>query len=231
MAGGIDLEYADRAIYLQETETLVVADLHVGRVATSEIELPMGEREDLVDRLTALLDRFSPKTVVIAGDVLHSFGSIPPGVSGTVEAIRETIEGEDAEAIVLAGNHDTMLESMLGETIRTVYEPTPGTVVHHGHEIPEVSADIYVVGHEHPAIEIEGDRHPCFLDCPAQHDGARVLVLPAFNRFVVGTQVNGLSAADSMIPLLTDLAPCRPVIRSGGETLRFPPLESFRAFL
>ena len=82
-----------------------------------------------------------------------------------------------------------------------------------------------------PCRKIEGDRHPCFLDGRAQYEGADVLVLPSFNRFVVGTPVNGMRTTDSMSPLLTNVSACRPVVRTDGETLRFPRLEALGSFL
>ena len=232
MASAFEIEYADRSIYLPRTETLVVADLHVGRDATSDVELPMGEQSDIRSRLWAILESHDPERVVLAGDVLHSFGSIPHGVPETITTIRETIDEFDAGIVALRGNHDTMLESLLDEdVVRSSIVLEDGTVVHHGHEIPESKGDRYVIGHEHPTIEIEGDRHPCFLDGRAQYEGADVLVLPSFNRFVVGTPVNGMRTTDSMSPLLTNVSACRPVVRTSDETLRFPRLEALGSFL
>lgn len=231
MIPGFEVEYADRAIYLPEGATLVVADLHVGRDATSEVELPMGERSDITGRLHGLLEEFDPRTVVVAGDLLHSFGSIPYGVSESVEAILETIHHADAKPIVLTGNHDSLLETIIEVPVESYHYLGNGTVVHHGHDVPSITADRHVIGHEHPVIEIEGGRHPCFLECPDQRDGIDVIVLPAFNRFTVGTPVNGVSADDVMVPILTDLSACRPVVESTDETLMFPPLGEFRSFL
>lgn len=231
MTVGIDVEYADRAIHLPQFETLVVADLHVGRDATSVVELPMGERDDLTRRLHRLLVEFDPGAVVVAGDLLHAFGSIPDGVSESVTVVLDTIREGGADPILLAGNHDSMLDSITDESIESVHVLEDGTVIHHGHVEPTIESDRYVVGHEHPVIEIEGSRHPCFLECADQRSGAAVIVLPGFNRFTVGTPVNGLSASDVMSPLLTDLSTCKPVVSSADGVLTFPPLGEFRSLL
>ena len=50
------LRLRDRAAMLDDT--LVLADLHVGRGAASTVDLPVGEGEDMVERFEALCARF-----------------------------------------------------------------------------------------------------------------------------------------------------------------------------
>ena len=222
---------ADRAVYLSASDALVVADLHLGRDRTSAVSLPLGERVDTGDRLAALLDRYAPATVVFAGDVLHSFGSLPDRVPDALDDLRSLVDAHDATLRVLAGNHDTMLATLVDAPVQAEHRLSDGTVVTHGHELPHTQAQRYVVGHEHPAITIEGVRHPCALDCEHQYDGASVLVLPAFTRLAKGTVVNRLSASESMSPLVTDLDACRPIVRTDDGPLAFPPLGEFRSLL
>lgn len=221
----------ERAVYLPAADVLVVADLHLGRDRTSDVSLPLGERADTGDRLAGLLDRHDPGTVVFAGDVLHSFGTVPDSVPESLADLQDLVAAHDATLRVLAGNHDTMLAALVDAPVLADLRLADGTVVTHGHEIPTTQADRYVVGHEHPAIRIEGARHPCALDCEDQYDGASVLVLPAFTRLASGTVVNGLSADESMSPLVTDLESCRPIVRTADGPLPFPPLGEFRSLL
>lgn len=221
---------ADRAAHFDDG-TLVLADLHLGRDSTSELELPLGERADVLDRLDALLDRFSPRRVVLAGDVLHSFGSVPTDVPGTLRRIDGRIRAADATPIVIAGNHDAMLGSLVDAPVRARMRLDDGTLVVHGHDVPPATAERYVIGHEHPSIAIEGERRPCALDCVDQYDGASVLVLPAFTRLAKGTTVNGMAAEAAMSPLLTDVDACRPIVPTAEEALRFPPLGELRSLL
>lgn len=226
-----DVTYLERAIVIPDEETLVVSDVHIGRDATSDVELPMGEAEDHVDRLESLLAATDASTVVVAGDFLHTFGSVPYGVHDAVDQFVATVEDAGATLTVVAGNHDTIIAEFTEIDTEPSRAVGPGTVVHHGHELPERDADRYIIGHEHPAIVVEGDRHPCFLECRNQHDGTDVLVLPAFNRFAVGTVLNKLSAEESLSPLIVDMDGCRPVIRTETETLAFPGLGTLRSHL
>ena len=73
----MEFEPRDRAAYLPAADTLVCADLHVGRDETSDVAFRLGEHEDLLERFAALCRRYEPREVVVAGDLLHSFSGAP----------------------------------------------------------------------------------------------------------------------------------------------------------
>ncbi|RBI61049.1 metallophosphoesterase [halophilic archaeon] len=224
-------EFRDRAVYLPAADALVLADLHVGRDAVANVELPLGERADLTGRLDALLDRFAPAEVVFAGDVLQAFDHVPDGVEATVTALRRRVADAGADLTVVRGNHDAMLGTVVDH--RDEYRLADDTLVCHGHETPDGTAPRYVVGHDHPAIEIEGRKRPCYLWGPDVYAGSDVLVLPAFTRLAAGVVVNRLSGSDFDSPLVTRANDFRPIVRDedGDETYRFPPLGEFRRLL
>jgi len=111
--------------------------------------------------------------------------------------------------------------------------PVGDWLVTHGHEAPEAAAERYLVGHDHPAIEIEGRRRPCYLYGEGLYRGADVLMLPAFTRLAAGTPVNGARDGDLMSPLARRIGAFRPLVRdeTADETLSFPALSEFRSLL
>ena len=239
-----DAAFAERAVYFPSHGALVVADLHAGRGEASAVSLPLGERADLVDRLDALLDRFDPETVVVAGDVVHTFDRVTDRARGTLNALRDACEAGGAALELVAGNHDTALASAWDGRVRAEYvlgatdggdgeADPPRTVVCHGHEAPATAADRYVIGHVHPTIEIEGDRRPCFLSGAGTYRGADVLLAPAFTRLAAGVPVNDASRTGLDSPLVGDAAALAPVVYDAdrGESLRFPPLGEFDRLL
>ena len=245
--------FAERAVYLSDADALVVADLHVGRGEASAVSLPLGERADLTDRLGALLDRFDPETVVVAGDVVHTFDRVTDRARGTLNALRDRCEASGAALELVAGNHDAALASAWDGPVReeVVLGGTddrdtsgvggdapdmPRTVVCHGHEEPSAAADRYVIGHVHPTIEIEGDRRPCVLRGEGTYRGADLLLLPAFTRLAAGVPVNDAARTGLDSPLIDDAAALAPIVYDAdagdvGEPLRFPPLGAFDRLL
>jgi metallophosphoesterase superfamily enzyme len=224
----------DRAVYIPESGTLVCADLHVGRDAASDVELRLGEHEDLTSRFAGLLELYEPSTTIVAGDLLHSFDRIPTGAADTVRTLSGLAADAGCRMVVTPGNHDTMLEELWEGAITSEYRPDDqGVVVTHGHVPPAADAEWYVVGHDHPMIEIEGLRRPCYLYGPDQYEGAGLLMLPSFSRLPAGVRVNGMSAAAFQSPLVTDVGSLRPIVYDdeSGETHTFPPLDEFRRHL
>lgn len=229
-----EFEFAGRAAYLPGPDALVLSDLHIGRDAVSNVEIPLGERRDLTERLDALLDRFSPGTVAFAGDVLHAFDRLPEGTPETFAALETLVSERDAELVVVRGNHDAHLDALtdpVGE-----HRLSDGTVVCHGHEVPEADAPRYAIGHDHPVIVIEGRRHPCALLGRGAYRGADVLMLPSFTRLAPGVAINGMRTRDFASPLVgagSGIDGFRPFVHDPDrdETLEFPPLGEFRRFL
>lgn len=222
-----------RAVLVSAADAIVIADVHLGRNAASSVEAPLGAASDAVERLEDLLAATGPAEVVVAGDLLHDFASLPRGVEDDLADVLRAIENSGARPVVVGGNHDTMLASVYGGEIHEEYRlPDGETVAVHGHEKPETPATRYVVGHDHPAISVDGQKRPCFLYGPGAYNGADVLMLPAFTRLAPGATVNGMSGNDFQSPLVDDPGSWHPGVRDGdGETLWFPPLSECRRLL
>jgi len=228
-----DIAFRDRAIYLEATETLVAADLHLGRAATSNVDVPLDESGDIHARLARLVAYFEPQQIVFAGDMLHSFSTIPNGVDETVTDLYEQCRTAGSDPIAIEGNHDRLLESVWpDETVDSV-RLADGTVICHGHTEPDRRGERYLIGHDHPAISIEGKRHPCLCVDPTGYCGAPLIVLPAFTRLAGGVELNRLRADALQSPLISSVDSLQPHVWDGDDetTLQFPPLGEFRRLL
>lgn len=227
------LSFRDRSVFIDAAEALVIADVHVGRAQASDVEFPLGESKDHRRRLTDLCTAVDPDTVVIGGDVLHTFGWTTDEATESLRSLTRVCREAGAKLVVVAGNHDTVLSEAFSGDVHDQYRLADGTVVCHGHTEPDVTADRYIIGHDHPAIEIEGVRHPCFLYGDDIYRGSDLLVLPAFTQLAAGVEVNQMRTEDFQSPLVTDADPLRPVIwdSDAEEALQFPQLGRFRRML
>ncbi|RYY91444.1 MAG: hypothetical protein EOO11_22700, partial [Chitinophagaceae bacterium] len=73
LAPGIHLDVR-RAVWLPETGTLAVSDLHLGYVWAhrhSGQMLPVSMAEETVPRLLELVTAYKPKELVLLGDIVH----------------------------------------------------------------------------------------------------------------------------------------------------------------
>ncbi|QLG50346.1 metallophosphoesterase [Natrinema halophilum] len=234
--GDVDVPFSvhDRAVSVPAAETLVLSDVHLGKAAASSVDAPIDDGADSVERLSGLLEATDPATVVVAGDLLHSFSRLPSGVERDLGRLVDAVDAAGADLVVTPGNHDAMLERAFDGETATEYRLTDGeTVVCHGHDRPDASAERYVIGHDHPALSVDGRKHPCVLYGPDAYEGAAVLVLPAFTRLAAGATVNGMFGRDFQSPLVRTADAFYPAISDGssGETLWFPPLGELRRLL
>jgi len=129
-----EFTFRDRAVYLEAAETLVLADLHLGRAATSNVSAPLDERGDLLDRLARLRRAFDPSTIVFAGDILHSFSTVPDGVDDTVTELYDRCVDAGVDTVAVAGNHDRLLDDVWPAGVESAVKLDDGTVICHGHE-------------------------------------------------------------------------------------------------
>lgn len=233
-AVGLSVSLSDRAVYVPGADALVLADIHFGRAAASSVDAPVDDGGDVCERLAELLSRWNPETVVVAGDLLHSFSRVPHGVDRAVARFVDHVETSGASLVVTPGNHDTMLDAVFsGETTPEYQLADETTVVCHGHEQPETDADRYIIGHDHPALSVDGRKLPCFLYGPTQDGDAHVLMIPAFTRLAAGMTVNEMRTQDFQSPLIADIDAFYPAVKdtASDEVLWFPPLGQSRHLL
>ncbi|RLS79636.1 MAG: ligase-associated DNA damage response endonuclease PdeM [Planctomycetota bacterium] len=184
-----------RAAYLPATQTLLVADLHLGKAATfrrAGIPVPEGSAQRDLSRLERLVTDTAARRLVVLGDLFHAQSGCTPAVLDEFSASRSRIPG--TEVILVVGNHDRSLgriPSALGidSCLRTLDEPP----FHFVHEpaTPLVEPDreaFTVAGHLHPTLALRspsGDRiaDRCFVA------EGNLLVLPAFGSFTGGHRV------------------------------------------
>ncbi len=194
---------APGGVFLKASMTLVVADLHAGYVPTLQkrgFTLPSQGDEELHARLQSLLVRTRPRSVVIAGDLVHGPGALSPGHDGSsaLDALLHLVKGYRLVAVV--GNHDVAAVERLkhlGAEVTDAYT-VDGSVVMHGDAPVDVSRRArtdararggrLIVGHHHPALTLDDGvgtrrRVPVFAHAPG------LLCLPALTPLARGADL------------------------------------------
>jgi DNA ligase-associated metallophosphoesterase len=173
------------ALFWPERHLLAVSDLHLEKgssFARRGMLLPPWDTHTTIDRLTLLLRRWSPVTVVALGDSFHDAdgsGRLPATEQQRLNAMTQA-----HRFIWVQGNHDPMPPDGLGgEWVETHSE---GAMVFR-HEAIATAGPGEIVGHHHPKATIPARAgnvsRPCFV-----FDGRR-LMMPAFGAYTGGLDV------------------------------------------
>ncbi|MCC7565509.1 MAG: phosphoesterase [Methanomicrobiaceae archaeon] len=219
------------ALYIRELGACVAADVHIGLEETlysQGLHFPLHEEAILQERFRAVIDLFRPSVFVLAGDILHSFDRLGRSVRQKFSSILSTLQAS-CEVVLVRGSHDVMLPSAGAGSLER-YDAGGYTVIHG--DLAVEDHGLLVMGHEHPVIEIEMDRFPCFLFGQRLVRGEDVIVLPAFNPLSRGVTINYARRSDFLSPLLrkADCSRLQPVVEAGGEVVLLPPLAAVRRF-
>ncbi|MHA3773566.1 metallophosphoesterase [Verrucomicrobiota bacterium sgz303538] len=202
LAPGIILD-ARRAVWLEETETLAVADLHLGYAWAHRHSgqlMPVSAREDTLPRLAELVTDYQPRELALLGDIVHR--AVPVDALSKELLELETNLGSQTELCWIIGNHDKQLSILLresGVSAELLREHRTGThLLVHGDASPEeAAADMetarasggrVLLGHEHPAVSLS-DGVTTTLKCPCFLVQADIIVLPAFSPWAAGSDV------------------------------------------
>lgn len=173
-----------RAAFLPDEATLLVADAHLGKAVSFRrlgVPVPEATTQANLDRLGALLAGLPARRLVFLGDLLHSARS---RAAATFEAIADwRARHASIEMTLVRGNHDLRAGDPPPDwRIDVVHGPLPLGAWRLAHE-PVAAADGYVLaGHVHPCAVLGGRAHDR-LRLPCFHFGAGVGVLPAFGAF------------------------------------------------
>lgn len=179
------------AVYLTDSSTLVLADLHLGKAAAFRakgLPVPEGDTARDLGRVWALAEKHGAARIVIAGDLFHAPSGITPELETELDDFLNAI---GIPVILVLGNHDEKLrvipprlepvrELDLGENLRVVHDPADAR-----------GGSLHLCGHHHPIVKIpDGKRTSLRLSCFFNHGNQ--LVLPAFGSFTGGAVVHPL---------------------------------------
>lgn len=193
-----------RCLWLPESATVVVADLHIGYESALEydgIHIPRIQTAAVEEGLNEIVDLYDPARLVVAGDIKHEFSR---NLGQEFKDVRRVVDGlmERTDVVLVKGNHDNYLENIVSRIQAPVVDhcSQDGVTIVHGHADCEHRP--LVIGHEHPSIKLV-DRVGAYLKLPCfmhlKEEG--IIVLPAFSPLASGTDLTA-AANDYLSPML-----------------------------
>jgi len=199
----------DRAAWWPATQTLILADVHLGKaeaLAHQGVALPGCILDESLTRLSRLINALAARRVTIVGDLLHAPAGLTIAMRTRVASWRATHASIDF--IIIPGNHDHKLDLVAREWNFRItpnrWLDGPFAFVHDPADIPtadirtrEFASRLWWTGHIHPCVQLgqrSGKRFaspradslklPCFV---LSNWG---VCLPAFSLFTAGVPVD-----------------------------------------
>ncbi|TDG35721.1 ligase-associated DNA damage response endonuclease PdeM [Pedobacter changchengzhani] len=173
----------ERALYLPKYSLLAISDLHLGKSAhfrKAGVQVPATIAQSDLERLSLLLQKYNPQTLLINGDMFHHGLN-----SDIVEFTTWRKQFSKVKFLLVKGNHDRLENTDYAKMNIDIHEPSyclaPFCFIH---DAPQnTRAELYPIsGHIHPGVSIKGKakqrlKFPCF------YFGRDYAVLPAFSTF------------------------------------------------
>lgn len=179
-----------RAVFWEETQTLLIGDLHLGKIThfrKEGIAVPNLAAANNFDRLDELVKNTGATRIIFLGDLFHSV------YNSEWETFREWRAAHHyIEMLIVIGNHDILPVSMFLEADLEVFindfEEQDFVFTHHPKEEPDPAKFVFA-GHVHPVFTAHGKgrqsfKLPCFVVDKNQ------AILPSFGVFTGGFQMD-----------------------------------------
>lgn len=194
--------YPEKGLLWTNRRTLLVADLHLGKVnhfRRAGIPVSSGPNDKNLARLIDLFRKTAPERVVFLGDLFHSAYNAEWEVFGQTLSYFPEISFE-----LVIGNHDVMSDyQYLKHHLKLHKKPLEEGPFIFSHEPLEGHQDKYnLAGHIHPGVRLQG-RGRQRLTLPCFHFGKSTGLLPAFGAFT-GLYKMPVKADDSIFVVTQD---------------------------
>lgn len=180
----------EKAIYLENSQTLLVSDIHLGKSETfQQLGIPISNQinQTTLDRLQALCQTTQPKTVIVLGDLFHSKYGLQPD---TLSRWSRFVDEVDAEVGLVIGNHDRNLIAPLKQLSMECF--TDAIVLENlilSHEPCPQKNHLNICGHIHPCIRLKTKLDNLRLPCFYLDNKQNLLILPSFGEFTGGYEM------------------------------------------
>lgn len=182
--------HAEKVIYWAEANTLLAADIHMGKehvFGRAGIAIPGGLSEDTLNSLMSLVDICGAERLLILGDFVHD---VPANSESWQLSLVKHLDTRSELAMnIVAGNHDKLaarerLDQRVLWHSRPLHEP-PFVLMH---EPVEDARGYGLAGHIHPVCTIGSRRQK--LRAPVFWFQQAIAVLPAFGHFTGGYAID-----------------------------------------
>lgn len=174
-----------KAIYWQQEKTLIVADVHLGKVGhfrKAGIAVPRDMEQNDLAVLSDLIDEHRPEKIIFLGDLFHS--DLNADWDWFVMWRKNFPK---LRIILIKGNHDIIHDHHYLDLDVELYQQLlvgPFLMLHHPlseHALEQAEGYVFC-GHIHPGVSLSG-RARQHITLPCFAFGLKQVILPSFGKF------------------------------------------------
>lgn len=170
-----------RALYHPASQSLVIADVHLGKTThfrKNGLAIPMNVAQSDLEKLSDLIKKYSPQKVIIAGDFFHA------SANSEIELFKTWRQQySNIEFILIKGNHDRLkphIYQELGLKLESnKLEINTFGITHKPLKNPE---RLTICGHIHPGVQLKLKAKQ-YVRLPSFVFQENQIILPAFSEF------------------------------------------------
>ncbi|WP_069661088.1 ligase-associated DNA damage response endonuclease PdeM [Arcticibacter eurypsychrophilus] len=174
---------SEKGIFWEEQQTLIVSDLHIGKVGhfrNAGIAIPKDLEQEELAVLSDLIAKYNPKRIIFLGDLFHSEYNDDWNWLMLWTGLFPNIQ-----MVLVKGNHDVLNHhhySDAGFIVMKEYIFFPFKFIHEPLTENEGSELYCISGHIHPAVKLKGKgKQSLTLSC--FYFNSVQAVIPAFGKF------------------------------------------------
>ncbi len=251
LTNDIDLIDGLPIAYIKSISAIAISDLHLGYegiAAKAGVYAPKSNLKKIKEMVGDALGKTGASTIIVTGDIKNEFSSVDIDEYSEMLEFVKFAKRKNTRLILIKGNHDNFVDryKTLFDIEIFAQEMQEGKYLFfHGEEMPKSiskrvkgnniseKVEMLIMGHEHPAISLisrirRKEKLKCFLF--GEYRGKQLLVLPAINYLMQGTDINLEPKSRLLSPILkkADINRFRAIAVGYGETLDFGRILDLR---
>lgn len=233
-----EISFCNRGIIIDDT--FIISDTHIGYFNNIDSMTIKDEQNDILDRIENVTKKSGINKLVINGDVFHEFKTPSIGSKQIYNDIRTILEANNCDLIPISGNHDEKSNNSPKSKYNfdNMYSfdfNNKDVVITHGHEkLENKRGDLYILGHIHPILNINGVKWPTYLYGNVQ-DKYSVLISPCFSTYQDGVIISENMDFNINFPYVKskEFYTLKPYIYDSNKNIvrKFPELSELKNYL
>jgi len=174
------------ALFWPDQNCLILSDVHLGKIQhfrKNGAAIPLQAQEENYLRLKHVISRYTPKTLLVIGDLFHSEWN------REWTLFEAFVNAQQLDIVLVAGNHDIIAHKHFEALGIEVVTDKQLKNIQFSHYPDHDTVQFQISGHLHPAVRVQlGAKEKRTLKCFYRKN--KQFVLPAFGYFTGNARVN-----------------------------------------